>query len=124
LPEFVENSNPSWFGFLITLKENCSFTKQEMVEYLEQNGIGTRQLFAGNILRQPYFVENHIPLRIKDSGLLYSDELTDEWYRTLPNTEYIMNNTFWVGIFPALSEKELTKTSDVIHEFVKSYADR
>lgn len=118
LPKFIENSKPSWFGFLITIKENCSFTKQEMVEYLEKNGIGTRQLFAGNILRQPSFVENHIPLKIKDSGILYSDELTEDDYKLLPNTEYIMNNTFWVGVFPALGEKELTKISDTIHSFI------
>lgn len=118
LPEIENNSKPSWFGFLITLKENVKFRKQDMVEYLEKNGIGTRQLFAGNILRQPSFTENHIPLRIKDSGLLYSDELSEENYKQIPNTEYIMNNTFWVGIFPALGERELTKISDTIHSYI------
>ncbi len=120
LPEIDKNAQPSWFGFLITLKENCSFTKQNMVEYLEKNGIGTRQLFAGNILRQPSFVENKISLRINDSELLQSNELTEEHYKMLPNTDYIMNHTFWVGIFPALTSKDLDKTSEVIHEFVKS----
>jgi len=120
LPKYIESSKPSWFGFLITIKENNKFTKQEMVEYLEKNGIGTRQLFAGNILRQPSFVENHIQLRIKDSDILYSDELTEENYKLLPNADYIMNNTFWVGVFPALGEAELYRISEVIHKFVMS----
>ena len=120
LPEIKENANPSWFGFLITLREDkCNFTKQAMVEFLEKNGSGTRQLFAGNILRQPSFVENKIPLRINNGELIYSNELTELDYKKLPNTEYIMNNTFWVGVFPALGEKEITKISNVIHKFVE-----
>ena len=120
LPEIKEKANPSWFGFLITLKEGkCNFTKQAMVEYLEKNGVGTRQLFAGNILRQPSFVENEIPLRINNSGVLYSNKLTEEDYKNLPNTEYIMNNTFWVGVFPALGDNEISKISNVIHKFVE-----
>ena len=120
LPKVSEKANPSWFGFLITLKENCPFTKQEMVEYLEKNGIGTRQLFAGNILRQPSFVENDIKLKINNSELLSSKDLTDDDYKSLPNTDYIMNHTFWVGVFPALEEKEISRISDVIHEFIKN----
>ncbi len=119
LPEIDKNAQPSWFGFLITLKENCSFTKQNMVEYLEKNGIGTRQLFAGNILRQPSFVENKISLRINNSELLQSNELTEEHFKMLPNTDYIMNHTFWVGVFPALNSKDLDKTSEVIHKFIE-----
>ncbi len=119
LPEIHEKAEPSWFGFLISVKENAPFTKQQLVEYLEKNGIGTRQLFAGNILRQPMFVENEISLRINDSELLNSKDLTEEHYKMLPNTDFIMNNTFWVGVFPALGEKELDKTSHIIHEFIK-----
>ncbi len=118
LPEIKEKAEPSWFGFLITLKENCTFTKQQMVEYLESHGVGTRQLFAGNILRQPSFVENKIQLKIKNSEILLSNELTDDHFAMLPNTDYIMNNTFWVGVFPALGEKEIEKISDTIHNFV------
>jgi len=114
-----ENTEPSWFGFLITLKPNLNFTKQQMVEYLEQNGIGTRQLFAGNILRQPSFVENDISLRINNSDVLNSKELTEDYLVQLKNTDYIMNNTFWVGIFPALGENEMNRTSDIIHKFIK-----
>ncbi len=120
LPKITEKSNPAWFGFLISVKENAPFKKQELVEYLEKNQIGTRQLFAGNILRQPSFTHNEIPLRINNSPLLYSNILTEDDYKRVPNTDFIMNNTFWVGVFPALGEKELQKTSDTIHTFVKS----
>ena len=121
MPEIGENAEPSWFGFLISIKPECKFSKQELVEYLEKNGVGTRQLFAGNILRQPSFVENDIPLRINDSELLSSKDLTEEHYKLLPNTEFIMNNTFWVGTFPALGEKEISKISDTIHRFIEAH---
>ena len=124
LPDTHPKANPSWFGFLITLKEDCKFKKQELVEYLEKNGVGTRQLFAGNILRQPYFVENEIKLKINNSEVLLSKDLTEEDYKKLPNTDYIMNNTFWVGIQPALGEKELDKTSELIHKFIKTNGER
>lgn len=118
LPKIEEKCTPSWFGFLITLKPECHFTKQELVEYLENNGIGTRQLFAGNILRQPSFVENNIKLRIGNSDLLCSSSLTEEEYNKLPNTDYIMNNTFWVGVHPALGNEEINMISDTIKQFV------
>lgn len=111
-------ANPAWFGFLLTLKKNNKFTKQQLVEYLEKNGVGTRQLFAGNILRQPMLTENEIPIRIGKSSLLQSNKLTNKQYSLLPNTEYIMNNSFWVGIFPALRKKEMDKISDSIHKFI------
>lgn len=120
LPEIKGGVKPSWFGFLISVKPNDKFNKQQIVEYLEKNGVGTRQLFAGNILRQPMLVENDIHLRINDSDLLISRELTEEHYSKLPNTDFIMNNTFWVGVYPGLGEKELDKTSDLIHTFLKS----
>ena len=122
LPEIENGCKPSWFGYLISVRENFPFSKQELVEYLERNNIGTRQLFAGNILRQPMIVENNIPLRIGSGDLIFSKDLTQEHYRLLPNTEFIMNNTFWVGVFPALSENELDRTSNVIHDFVNKKA--
>ncbi|MDD3237813.1 MAG: lipopolysaccharide biosynthesis protein RfbH [Candidatus Gastranaerophilales bacterium] len=123
LPQIDTEANPSWFGFLISIKPNEKFNKFQMVEYLEENGVGTRQLFAGNILRQPMFVENDIPLRINDSQLLNSKNLTEEHYKMLPNTDFIMNNTFWVGVFPALGEKELNHTSDIIHKFIEDHCE-
>lgn len=118
LPE-VKAGKSAWFGYLISVKPDSPFSKQELVEYLENNGIGTRQLFAGNILRQPLFVENdEIRFRVSTSGILTSQNLTEELYKELPNTEFIMNNTFWVGTFPVLEEKEMTKIADTIRKFI------
>ena len=122
LPKINEGVKPSWFGYLISVKEGVNVTKQELVEYLESHGIGTRQLFAGNILRQPMIVDNDVEFRIGDSRLLSSIDLNEEWYSKLPNTEFIMNNTFWVGTFPALEEEEIKRISDAIHACVKEKA--
>ena len=119
LPTVHSNVQPSWFGYLISIKPTANFSKQQLVEYLEKNGIGTRQLFAGNILRQPLFVENDINLRIGNSSILNSKNLTEDDYKLLPNTDFIMNNTFWIGTFPALEEQDIDKISDAIHKFVK-----
>lgn len=89
LPEATPNSEPSWFGFPITLRENAG-SRVELLKYLEQHKIGTRLLFAGNITRQPYF---------QDKEYRISGELTQ--------TDIIMNNTFWMGVYPALSEDML-----------------
>ncbi|MBR5609215.1 MAG: lipopolysaccharide biosynthesis protein RfbH [Elusimicrobiaceae bacterium] len=121
LPKVAEDVKASWFGYLISVKPDAPFTKQQLVEYLEEHGIGTRQLFAGNLLRQPMMVDNEVSLRIGDSEILKSCDLTEKEYALLPNTDFIMNNTFWVGTFPALTEKELSKTSEVIHSFVKEH---
>lgn len=86
LPEPTEHSDPSWFGFPITLKENCPVTRLDLLTYLDQNKVGTRLLFAGNLTRQPYM-----------SGCNYriSGDLT--------NTDNVMNNTFWIGVQPSLT---------------------
>ena len=81
--------------------------------------LGTRQLFAGNILRHPMFVDNEIQMRIGNSALLNSKNLSEKNYATLPNTDFIMNNTFWVGCYHGLMEQELNKISEVIHGFFK-----
>ena len=119
LPTVTKDTKSAWFGFLITVKEGQKFTKQELVEYLEKNGIGTRQLFAGNILRQPVYVNNDIQLKINNSDILHSHLLTDDDYSKLPNTEIIMNNTFWVGVYPGIDKFALQKTSNLIHKFIK-----
>lgn len=119
LPETTKNTRSSWFGFLISVKPHPKYSKQSLVEFLEKNGVGTRQLFAGNILRQPVFVENEICLRINDSELLVSKDLSEKHYQELPNTDFIMNNTFWVGTFPNLEEKHMLKISNLIHEYFK-----
>ena len=119
-PRVANNVKPSWFGLLISVKPNDKFNKQDLVEHLEKNGVGTRQLFAGNILRHPMMVEYDIPLRIADSSQLSSINLNEIHYTMLPNTEFIMNNTFWIGTFPALGVNELDKVSDTIHQFVNN----
>lgn len=118
LPEIERNSKPSWFGYLISVKPNSKFNKQQLVEYLENNGIGTRQLFAGNILRQPMIADNDVDLKIGNSKIINSKDLNEQHYKLLPNTEFIMNNTFWVGVFPALGEKEISKIADTIRKFI------
>lgn len=91
LPQTCENSNPSWFGFPLTVNENSKFSRNEIVSYLEQNKIQTRMLFAGNLLKQPCFqrMEMNKDFRIA---------------RQLTNTDLIMDNTFWVGVYPGLSD--------------------
>ena len=81
LPQATKGSEPSWFGFMISVKENSEVSKQELVEYLEENKIGTRQLFAGNLIKQPLY--QNIEYRVVGE---------------LKNTDFVMSNTFWVGI--------------------------
>ncbi|CDE88534.1 TPA: lipopolysaccharide biosynthesis protein RfbH [Candidatus Gastranaerophilales bacterium HUM_20] len=120
LPVVKEGVKPSWFGYLISVKEDAPFTKQELVKYLEKNKVGTRQLFAGNILRQPMIVDNDVDFRIgKCPNILKPQVLTEDTYKLLPNTEFIMNNTFWVGTFPALGEEEVTKIANTIRKFIE-----
>ena len=118
LPEATKNSDPDWFGFPITVKNNNRFDKIRMVKYLEENRIGTRNLFAGNILRQPAFIYSNIKLRIRNSSLKNSDELTEEDFKILQNTEKIMNNTFWVGVWPGLSQLDMEYIIDKIKDFI------
>lgn len=119
LPKINERVKPSWFGYLISVKPSEKYNKQSLVEYLETNGVGTRQLFAGNLLRQPVFVDGEIDLKIGNSDIINSKYLTEEHYKMLPNTDYVMNNTFWVGVFPALGEKQLDKISELIHKYFR-----
>ena len=86
LPVATEHSDPSWFGFPITLKENCPVSRLDLLTYLDQNKIGTRLLFAGNLTRQPYMVGANYRV----SG-------------DLRNTDNVMDNTFWIGVQPSLT---------------------
>lgn len=99
LPKATPGTTPSWFGYPISTKEESGCSKQELVEHLESKKIGTRQLFAGNLLRQPIYqgVEKRV---IGD----------------LPNTDYIMNNTFWVGLWPGLGKEHMSYIADAIKE--------
>ena len=117
LPKVSKNAKSSWFGFLLSVRKNPKYSKQELVKYLEENGIGTRQLFAGNMLRQPMFVENEIELKIGNSKIINSKYLNEQHYRLLPNTDFIMKNTFWVGVYPGLNKNDLDKTSLIMHKY-------
>ena len=90
LPEPTKNSDPSWFGFVITVRENAGFSRNELTVFLDNNLIETRNLFAGNLTRHPAF--NNIEMRI--SGNLH-------------NTDFIMNNTFFIGVYPGLTDEHL-----------------
>ena len=103
LPEAEPNSDPSWFGFPITIKENSNFERKDLINKLTKEKIGTRLLFAGNLTKQPAYIKK-----------IY--KVSDK----LPITDLIMNNTFWVGIHPALGEEELSFVSKKILEFFKS----
>lgn len=101
LPQATEHSNPSWFGFPITLKECSPVSRLDLVTYLDQRRIGTRLLFAGNLTRQPSMVGAHYRV---------SGELT--------NTDQVMNNTFWIGIHPALTHEMLEYTASTIEAYL------
>jgi CDP-6-deoxy-D-xylo-4-hexulose-3-dehydrase len=101
LPEATKDSDPSWFGFLITLKEKAPVSRLDMLTYLDQFKIGTRLLFAGNIIFQPYMVG----VNFKVSGQLH-------------NTNKIMNQSFWIGVQPALTEEMLEFSCQKIENFL------
>ncbi len=119
LPEPDPRSESAWFGFLISVREDAPFTRNETVQFLEEHGVGTRLLFAGNILRQPMLTTTDTPLRFAGAPeIKLSGRLTDADCRSLPVTEFIMRNTFWVGVAQNLTEADMEKISSVIHEFV------
>ena len=119
LPSHHAKCEPSWFGFLVSVKPDAPFTKQELVEYLEAHGIGTRQLFAGNLLRQPMMTASDIPVRIGAGGTKLSSALGEDDYAVLPVTDFIMNSTFWVGVAQNLTEDDECVTSKAFHDFVR-----
>lgn len=101
LPEATPGSEPSWFGFPITVRENAPLSRNELVQALEAHGIGTRLLFAGNLLRQPAYAQ----VKHRVAG-------------PLTHTDAIMNRTFWVGIYPGLTEPMLDYVAQVLHKLL------
>ena len=99
LPEATQNSEPSWFGFPITLKE--SVNRVELTQYLDRHKIGTRLLFAGNLTKQPYF--ENIEYRVASK---------------LTNTDITMNKTLWLGIYPALGVAQLDFIAEKMENFL------
>lgn len=100
LPTPTPNSNPSWFGFPITLKDDCGALRVDLIKFLDSHNIGSRLLFAGNLLKQPYF---------KNVNYRVVGDLTE--------TQKTMNDTFWIGLQPALNEKHFDFVAERMEEF-------
>lgn len=106
LPEPLEGANPSWFGFLISVMPDAPFSRNDLAECLEAHKIQTRNLFAGNLLKHPAFDQ----LRKQSGG-----------YRvvgSLENTDFVMNNTLWIGVYPGMSDEMLRHMIGTIRNFV------
>jgi CDP-4-dehydro-6-deoxyglucose reductase, E1 len=103
LPKATQNSEPSWFGFLLTIRPNVNIKRHDLLRFLEDKKIGTRLLFAGNITKQPAY-----------KGLEY------KVIGDLKNTDLIMNNSFWLGVWPGLTKDNLRYMFDSVKEFLAS----
>lgn len=102
LPEATENSDPSWFGFLLTVRNGIGLSRDRIVNHLESKGIQTRMLFAGNLIKHPCFDE------MRSSG---------KGYRvagSLANTDRIMVDSFWIGVYPGMTEEMIGYMCDTI----------
>lgn len=103
LPEATANSEPSWFGFPLTIRAGSSFTRNKLINYLTLKKIDTRLLFGGNLLAQPYM--NSRLYRVAGS---------------LNNSDIVMNNTLWIGLYPGLTHTHLSYTLQIFHDFIKT----
>jgi len=106
LPKWSDKADPSWFGFLLTVKPDVKFSREDLIRYLNDKKIGTRLLFAGNITKQPYFKNYKINYKVVGD---------------LKNTDIIMNQTFWIGVYPGLSKVMLNYIIKSFREFIKKY---
>ena len=102
LPEAEKNSDPSWFGFPLSLRKNNKFNRNDLIKYLNDNKIGTRLLFSGNLTKQPY---------MKDVNFKVQGELK--------NTDFVMENTFWIGLYPGLSLRHFDYSCNKIKYYFK-----
>jgi CDP-6-deoxy-D-xylo-4-hexulose-3-dehydrase len=103
LPRPTPGTDPSWFGFPIAVRPEAPFRRNDVTWYLEERKIATRLLFAGNLLRQPAFRE--IPHRIAGG---------------LENSDFVMNNVFWIGVYPGLTGEMISYVIESFREFVRS----
>ena len=102
LPQATPGSDPSWFGFPITVADDAPFTRNDLVQFLEQRKIGTRLLFGGNLIRQPAYSDKKY--RVVDN---------------LINTDKVLHDTFWIGVYPGLTKQMLDFMISSIHDFIK-----
>ncbi|WP_441258751.1 lipopolysaccharide biosynthesis protein RfbH [Bradyrhizobium sp. 521_C7_N1_3] len=103
LPEATANSEPSWFGFLLTVRKSAPFSRDEIVRHLNDRKIGTRLLFGGNLTRQPYMHNRHYRVHGK-----------------LTNSDRVVNQTFWIGVYPGLGAAELDYVTGTIGDFCRA----
>jgi CDP-4-dehydro-6-deoxyglucose reductase, E1 len=102
LPHATSDSNPSWFGFPLAIREDAPFSRQQLIQYLEQHKIATRLIFAGNLIRQPAYRE------------VYYRQIGP-----LSNSDFVMTQAFWIGVYPGLTERHLSYMLNVLHEAVR-----
>ncbi len=102
LPKKEDHADPSWFGFIITLKKNAPFTRNQIVQHIERSKVATRMLFGGNLTKQPAYIGKKCRI--------VSD---------LKNTDYIMKNSFWIGVYPGITEEMRSYVVDVFNEFME-----
>ena len=107
LPEAAENSDPSWFGFLITMREDCGIDRNRVTKYLEEHNIQTRLLFSGNLIRHPCFDQ----IRGTDAYRVAG---------TLENTDYIMKQSFWIGVYPGMTDEVIDYMARTVSDAVKN----
>ncbi len=105
LPQAAPKADPAWFGFLITIRPDAGFSKNELVDFLEKHKVATRGLFAGNLIRHPAY--RNVQYRVVDS---------------LKNTDYIMNNTFFIGVYPGLDDPKVDYMLSVFDKFMATQA--
>ena len=103
LPYATNGADPSWFAYPVSVRTDCGFSRTELATYLNQHKIETRNLFGGNLLRQPAYL--HIKHRVAERGL--------------PNTDFAMNNTFFLGVYPGLTQEMITHVINLISQFIQ-----
>lgn len=104
LPQIAEGAEPSWFGFPILLREDAPFNRDDIVNFFENRKIATRMLFGGNLIRQPAYED--IDFRLADS---------------LENTDLVMNNLFWIGVYPGITDEKMDYVISMIRKFFKEF---
>ena len=103
LDKTTENSDPSWFGYAITVKENKYFNRDQLVNFLNENRIATRLMFGGNLVKRPAYKEQAFRI-----------------HNNLINADIVMNSTFWIGVYPGINDEMLEYIFERFEEFIES----